>query len=187
MDGYAVVAGSAGRNARLKIVGEQPAGPSKNLSLSASEAVRIFTGAPIPTGADAVVMQEETEREGDFVLIRAEQISAGDFVRKAGADLAIGQQILKRGDRLLPARLGLLASQGIESVSVGTRARVAIVTTGDELAGPRKQPRVGEIFDSNGVMLDALAARIRRAGDDAKALSRQLRYSLHDIARCCAT
>src|SRR6476660_10523254 len=71
MDGYAVVTGSAGRNARLKIVGEQPAGPSKNLSLSASEAVRIFTGAPIPTGADAVVMQEETEREGDFVLIRA--------------------------------------------------------------------------------------------------------------------
>ncbi|PYM01145.1 MAG: molybdopterin molybdenumtransferase MoeA [Verrucomicrobia bacterium] len=159
MDGYAVVAGSAGRNARLKIVGEQPAGPSKNLSLSASEAVRIFTGAPIPTGADAVVMQEETEREGDFVLIRAEQVSAGDFVRKAGADLAIGQQILKRGHRLLPARLGLLASQGIESVSVGRRARVAIVTTGDELAGPRKQPRVGEIFDSNGVMLDALAAR----------------------------
>jgi molybdopterin molybdotransferase len=159
MDGYAVVAGSAGKNARLKIVGEQPAGPSKNLSHSASEAVRIFTGAPIPIGTDAVVMQEETEREGDFVLIRAEQISVGDFVRKAGADLAIGQQILKRGDRLLPATLGLLASQGIESVSVGARARVAIVTTGDELAAPGKQLRAGEIFDSNGVMLDALAAR----------------------------
>src|SRR5205807_6837233 len=100
------------------------------------------------------------EREGDFVLIRAEQVSAGDFVRKAGADLAIGQQILKRGDRLLPARLGLLASQGIESVSVGRRVRVAIVTTGDELAGPRKQPRVGEVFDSNGGMRDALASRI---------------------------
>jgi len=159
MDGYAVVAKSDGKNARLKIVGEQPAGPSKNLSLSAGEAVRIFTGAPIPSGADAVVMQEETERDGDFVLIRAEEILVGDFVRKAGADLAIGQQILKRGDRLLPARLGLLASQGVESVSVGARARVAIVTTGDELAGLGKQPRVGEIFDSNGVMLDALAAR----------------------------
>src|SRR5882762_11955427 len=94
MDGYAVVAGSAGKNARLKIVGEQPAGSSRKLSLSTGEAVRIFTGAPIPTGADAVVMQEETEREGDFVLIRAAQIPVGDFVRKAGADLAIGQQIL---------------------------------------------------------------------------------------------
>ena len=81
MDGYALMAGSAEKNARLKIVGEQPAGPSKNLSLSAGEAVRIFTGAPIPTGADAVVMQEETEREGDFVLIRAEQVRAGDLGR----------------------------------------------------------------------------------------------------------
>jgi molybdopterin molybdotransferase len=188
MDGYALMAGSAEKNARLKIVGEQPAGPSKNLSLSAGEAVRIFTGAPIPTGADAVVMQEETEREGDFVLIRAEQVRAGDFVRKAGADLAIGQQILRRGDRLLPARLGLLASQGIELVRVGTRARVAIVTTGDELAGPRKQPRVGEIFDSNGVMLDALAARTgaqvtmqRHCPDNFDTLSATLRDAVqHD-------
>jgi len=157
MDGYAVVAGSAGKNARLKIVGEQPAGPSKNLSLSTGEAVRIFTGASIPTGADAVVMQEETEREGDFVLIRAEKISVGDFVREAGADLAVGQQILRRGNRMHPVTLGLLASQGIESVRVGALARVAIVTTGDELVAPGQERRAGEIFESNGVMLDALA------------------------------
>jgi molybdopterin molybdotransferase len=159
MDGYAVVADSAGKNARLKIVGEQPAGVSKNLSLSVGEAVRIFTGAPVPAGADAIVMQEETKREGDFVLIRAEQVAAGDFVRKAGADLAIGQQILRRGDRMRPATLGLLASQGIESVSVGARVRTAIVTTGDELATSGQQPRVGEIFESNGVMLASLAAK----------------------------
>jgi molybdopterin molybdotransferase len=159
MDGYAVVAHSAGNNARLKIVAEQPAGVSKNLSLSAGEAVRIFTGAPIPAGADAVVMQEETKREGDFVFIRAEQIAAGDFVRKTGADLAVGQQILKRGDRMRPATLGLLASQGIESIRVGARAGVAIVTTGDELAAPGQQPRAGEIFESNGVMLASLAAK----------------------------
>jgi molybdopterin molybdotransferase len=159
MDGYAVVAKSAAKEARLKIVGEQPAGASKNLSLSAGEAVRIFTGAAIPTGADAVVMQEETKREVDFVLIRAEQIAAGDFVRKAGADLAVGQQILKRGDQMRPATLGLLASQGIKSVSVGARAGVAIVTTGDEMAAPGQQPRAGEIFESNGVMLASLAAK----------------------------
>jgi molybdopterin molybdotransferase len=159
MDGYAVVAKSAEKNARLKIISEQPAGVSKNLSLSAGEAVRIFTGAAMPTGADAVVMQEETEREGDFVLIRAEKISVGDFVRKTGADLAVGQQILTRGDRMRPATLGLLASQGIESVSVGARVRTAIVTTGDELAAPGQQPRAGEIFESNGVMLASLATK----------------------------
>src|SRR5438067_9827748 len=134
MDGYAVRAESAGKNARLKIIGEQPAGVSKNLSLLRGEAVRIFTGAPMPSGADAVVMQEETKHEDDLVLIEAEKISVGDFVRKAGADLVVGQQLLKRGDQLRPASLGLLASQGIESVRVGAQAAVAIVTTGDELA-----------------------------------------------------
>ena len=189
MDGYAVVAKSAGKNAPLKIVGEQPAGISKDLSLSTGEAVRIFTGAPMPTGADAVVMQEETKRQGEFVLIEAEEISVGDFVRKAGADLAVGQQILKRGERLRVATLGLLASQGIESVRVGARARVAIVTTGDELAPPGQQLRPGEIFDSNGLMLASLAAKIgveipmrRHCPDNFDALCVILRDALHQDA-----
>jgi molybdopterin molybdotransferase len=186
MDGYAVVANSAEKNARLKIVDEQPAGLSKDLSLSRGEAVRIFTGAPMPTGADAVVMQEETKREGDFVLIQAEKILVGDFVRKAGADLAVGQQILKRGDRLRPATLGLLASQGIESVRVGAQARLAIVTTGDELAAPGQQPGPGEIFDSNGLMLASLAAKTgvevamrRHCPDNFDTLCTTLRDAVH--------
>ncbi len=189
MDGYAVVANSAGKNARLKIAGEQPAGVSKNLSLSAGKTIRIFTGAPMPIGADAVVMQEETQREGDFVLIQAEQISVGDFVRKAGADLAVGQQIVKRGDRLRPATLGLLASQGIESVFVGAQPRVAIVTTGDELAAPGQQLRPGEIFDSNGLMLASLAAKTgmevalrRHCPDTFDTLCTTLRDAVHQDA-----
>ena len=189
MDGYAVVANSAGKNARLKIAGEQPAGVSKNLSLSAGKTIRIFTGAPMPIGADAVVMQEETQREGDFVLIQAEQISVGDFVRKAGADLAVGQQIVKRGDRLQPATLGLLASQGIESVRVGAQPRVAIVTTGDELAAPGQQLRSGEIFDSNGLMLASLAAKTgmevamrRHCPDNFATLCTTLRDAVHQDA-----
>ena len=189
MDGYAVVAKSAGKNARLKIVGEQPAGISKDLSLLEGEAVRIFTGAPMPIGGDAVVMQEETQREGDYVLIQAEKISVGDFVRKAGADLAIGQRISKRGDRLRSATLGLLASQGIKSVRVGARARVAIVTTGDELAPPGQQPQPGEIFDSNGLMLASLAAKTgvevampRHCPDNFDALCAILRDALHQDA-----
>ncbi|PYK91639.1 MAG: molybdopterin molybdenumtransferase MoeA [Verrucomicrobia bacterium] len=189
MDGYAVVANSAGKNARLKIAGEQPAGVSKNLSLSAGKTIRIFTGAPMPIGADAVVMQEETQREGDFVLIQAEQISVGDFVRKAGADLAVGQQIVKRGDRLRPATLGLLASQGIESVRVGAQPRVALVTTGDELAAPGQQLRSGEIFDSNGLMLASLAAKTgmevamrRHCPDNFATLCTTLRDAVHQDA-----
>jgi molybdopterin molybdotransferase len=189
MDGYAVVANSAGKNARLKIVGEQPAGVSKNLTLSAGKAIRIFTGAPIPIGADAVVMQEETQREGDFVLIQPEKISVGDFVRKAGADLAVGQQILKRGDRLRPATLGLLASQGIDSIRVGAQPRVAIVTTGDELAAPAQQLRPGEIFESNGLMLASLAAKTGMAiamrqhcPDNFDTLCKALRDAVHQDA-----
>src|SRR5213082_3310482 len=122
MDGYAVVASASGVAKRMRVIGEQPAGLDRKLRVSPGEAIRIFTGAPMPAGADAVVMQEETEREGDSVLIRCKQILPGDFVRKAAADLAVGQQILCRGDGLRPASLGLLASQGIELVQVGERA-----------------------------------------------------------------
>src|SRR5207302_6847111 len=133
MDGYAVIASSATKGARLKVIGEQPAGVSRNLRVRPDQAVRIFTGAPLPAGADAVVMQEETERDGDFVLIRTETVAPGEFVRKAGGDLALGQQILRRGDPLTSVTLPLLASQGIESIDVHQSPRVAIVTTGDEL------------------------------------------------------
>jgi molybdopterin molybdotransferase len=157
MDGYAVIASSAAKGARLKIVGDQPAGLSRNLRVREGEAVRIFTGAPLPAGADAVVMQEETEREDDFVLIRSETVVPGEFVRKAGGDLAVGQQILRRGDRLSPVTLPLLASQGVESIDVHESPRIAIVTTGDELVEPGTELRPGEIFETNGVMLAGLA------------------------------
>jgi len=157
MDGYAVIASSATKDARLKIVGDQPAGVSGDLQIRGGEAVRIFTGAPLPAGADAVVMQEETERQADFVLIRTETVSPGEFVRKTGGDLALGQQILRRGDRLSPVTLPLLASQGIESIDVHQSPRVAIVTTGDELVELGTELRPGEIFETNGVMLAGLA------------------------------
>jgi molybdopterin molybdotransferase len=102
-------------------------------------------------------MQEETERDGDFVLIRTETVTPGEFVRKAGGDLALGQQILGRGDRVSLVTLPLLASQGVESIDVHESPRVAIVTTGDELVEPGAELRPGEIFETNGVMLSALA------------------------------
>ncbi|MGI9114175.1 MAG: molybdopterin molybdotransferase MoeA [Chthoniobacterales bacterium] len=159
MDGYAVRANDARSGARLQVIGEQPAGAARDLRLGPGEAVRIFTGAPVPEGVDAVVMQEETTREGDEIVINAETTARGDFVRKAGGDLIIGQTILERGERLRPATLGLLASQGIAEVEVFKRARVAVVTTGDEVVAAGRKLRRGEIYESNAVMLSALAQR----------------------------
>jgi len=190
MDGYAVVADSVRKSPRLKIIGEQPAGISRDLSVSAGEAVRIFTGAPMPKGADAVVMQEEAQREDDFVVVRATHVSKGDFVRYAGADLAVGQQIILRGDRLRPLTIALLASQGIRTISVGKPVQVAIVTTGDELVAAGEEPRAGQIFESNGLMLASLTARTKAAiimrqhcPDDFKKLCAALREATQqDVA-----
>jgi molybdopterin molybdotransferase len=179
MDGYAVIAASATKGARLMVIAEQPAGVSRSLRVSAGEAVRIFTGAPMPNGADAVVMQEDAEREGDFVTIRTERMSTGEFVRKAGGDLAVGQRILRRGERIGPAALGLLASQGLESLAVCPRAFAAIVTTGDETVPPGSKLSPGEIFESNGLMLSAL---VKRAG----AMVKMCAHARDDFAELCA-
>ncbi len=159
MDGYAVMAESAQKGAQLKIVGEQPAGISKNLKVARGEAVRIFTGAPLPPGADAVVMQEETRREGDFVVIESDEVVADDFVRRTGGDLALGQNILRAGERITVTNLPLLASQGIGRIEIHAPPSVAIITTGDELIAPGRSPRSGEIFETNAVMLAGLAAK----------------------------
>jgi molybdopterin molybdotransferase len=179
MDGYAVIAASATKGAQLKVIAEQPAGPARDFRVSAGEAVRIFTGAPMPAGADAVVMQEEAERKGDGVTIHSEQVSAGDFVRRAGGDLAVGQQILRRGEHIGPAAIGLLASQGLSAVEVGKPASVAIVTTGDEIVTAGRSLRAGEIFESNGPMLSALAQRVG-------AIVTMRAHARDDFAELCA-
>jgi len=157
MDGYAVIASDATNGARLRVIGEQPAGVSRELCISAGESVRILTGAPIPRNADAVVMQEETACDGDRIVIAAGEVRAGDFIRKASSDLAVGQTIVECGQRLGPAALALLASQGHADIEVHQRASVAVVTTGDEVVAAGHELRAGEIYDSNAVMLSALA------------------------------
>src|SRR5262249_39102508 len=97
MDGYAVVASSCKKPGRLRVIGEQPAGPDRKLRVSGGEAVRIFTGAPLPQGADAIVMQEDVIREDTHITVNVD-VEAGDFVRPHGCDLAEGQMILARGE-----------------------------------------------------------------------------------------
>ncbi len=158
MDGYALQAESCRAGGSLRVIGEQPAGADRGLTIGGGEAVRIFTGAPLPQGADAVVMQEDVRRDGEMIMVQC-AVAPGEFIRRAGCDLATGQKIVSRGEKLTPQLIGLLASQGMEQVETGARPRIAIVSTGDELARPGSIPGVGQIFESNSIMLHALALR----------------------------
>jgi molybdopterin molybdotransferase len=164
MDGYAVQAESCQSGARLRLRGEQPAGPDRGLSIGAGEAVRIFTGAPLPSGADAVIMQEDVLREGDEIVAQS-GVERGEFVRRKASDLAEGQKILTAGERIGAQTMALLAAQGISEIRIGLIPRVAIVATGDELVAAGATPRPGQIFESNALMLQALA---RAAGAEVK-------------------
>src|SRR5947207_1774166 len=132
MDGYAVIASSCGLGKQLRVIGEQPAALDRQLRVSAGEAVRIFTGAPMPAGADAVVIQEDVTREESQIVVNVD-VEPDEFVRRRGYDLAEGQKIVAKGELIRPATIALLASQAVTQVSVGGEVDAAIISTGDEL------------------------------------------------------
>lgn len=155
MDGYAVIANDCIRDARLRVVGEQPAGVDRKLHVRSGEAVRIFTGAPIPSGADAIVMQEDVTRDSDQIVVNAD-VERGEFIRRRGCDLSEGQKILAAGERLRAESLALLAAQGFVEIEVGGLVRAAILSTGDELVSPGMPIKPGQLYESNSVLLHAL-------------------------------
>ena len=168
MDGYAVRAADTAGAApdapvRLRVVADLPAGHVAPVPVGPGEAIRIMTGAPIPDGADAVVMVERTERIGDDgVAVTVEAVS-GQHVRRAGGDLEAGQRVFAAGTVIGPAHVGVLASVGATDVAVIRRPRVGVLSTGDELV-ERGPLAPGQIRDSNRPMLLALA---RAAGFEA--------------------
>ena len=156
MDGYAVIAGDGGE---LKVVAEARAGHPADMAVTPDTAIAISTGAAVPEGATAVVPVERTEAAEDSVRVPATK--AGANIRRAGEDVAAGDVVLRRGDLLAPAALGVAASVGLASVSCTRRPRVALLVTGDELTEPGQPLAPGAIYSSNGY---ALAGQVERAG-----------------------
>ncbi|WP_242185816.1 gephyrin-like molybdotransferase Glp [Sphingomonas sp. CARO-RG-8B-R24-01] len=156
MDGYAVRYDDLG--GPLRLIGESAAGHPFDGALNAGETVRIFTGAALPAGADAVLIQEEAERDGDAVRRSGAGPARGGNIRLAGIDFRLGDVLIDRGDRLSPARIALAASGGHGDLLVARRIRVAIVASGDELTLPGSPLEDGTLPESNGVMLAAMLA-----------------------------
>jgi molybdopterin molybdotransferase len=165
MDGYAVQA-HALKSATpetpviLRLAGIIPAGEKPNQGVNAGTCVRVFTGSPLPEGADAVVMQEDTERSGDDTITFVESLKPWDHVRFQGEDCKAGTIIMDSGERLNAAKIALLAAAGVAEIPVSRRPRVTLLATGSELKPGGTVLRPGEIFESNRMMLKSLCEDI---------------------------
>ncbi len=195
MDGYAVrAADTAGASSdapvRLSVVGDLPAGHAPTVAVGPGEAIRIMTGAPIPDGADAIVMVEETQKDSDSAVLIGRSASVGDHLRPAGGDVAAGVVVFPAGTLLTPAHIGMAASLGYSTVPVVRRARVGVLSTGDELTPPGEPLTPGRIRDSNRPMLLGLVAQtgceavnLGIARDDEATVTERLEYA---VAHCDA-
>lgn len=185
MDGYAVR--SHDLPGPWRVVGEAAAGRRFGAALGAGEAARIFTGAPLPDGADMVVIQEDARREGDALALTAAPGAPGANVRRAALDFAAGDIVLPAGTVLTAAAVGLAAAAGQATLGVRCRPRVGLLATGDELVLPGSPPGPDQIVSSNNAMLAALIAPhavVEDAGiarDDRAAIA----AALARLADCC--
>ncbi len=179
MDGYAVRAADLAQiPAELRIVAEIPAGAGFDGRVGPGEAARIFTGAPLPAGTDTIVIQEDTERQGDRVRI-LEAAPRGRYVRREGLDFAAGEVLLRAGRRLGARDIGVAAAMNRPWLFVHRRPRVAILSTGDEIVMPGDPIGPHQIVSSNSLALAAfvaacggVAVSVGNAPDDAGALRR---------------
>jgi molybdopterin molybdotransferase len=174
MDGWAVRAADC--PGRLTIVGESAAGHAYEGSVGAGQAVRIFTGAAVPPGADWIILQEDAQRDGDQVVIPA--AAPPHFVRHAGQDFKAGDVLLTAGSRLDPWRLSLAASAGRASLAVARAPHVAVLSTGEEVVEPGGTPGPFQIFNSGTTALSAMLRTwgaaptgLASVGDDEAAIA----------------
>jgi molybdopterin molybdotransferase len=187
VDGYAVGSGDLPLDAEraFAVTGRIPAGASAVRSIRPGEAVRIFTGAPMPEGADTVFMQEDVRVEADGKVVLPAGLRPGANVRPAGEDIPVGSAPLVAGRRLRPQDVALAAALGLTGLEVRRRIRVAVFSTGNELVSPGALRAPGQLFDSNRFMLMALLGRLGCAVSDLGIL-RDDRSSLAQALRTAA-
>lgn len=169
MDGYAIRFSDFMEGKPMELIGESQAGTDNAPTLLPHTAIRIFTGAPVPVGADTVVMQEHTERKDNHILIHQTNLTKGLNVRPEGSEISKGSLALQRGTPLTPGAIGYLASLGKTEVLASPRPRISIIATGKELQQPGQALQFGQVYESNSITL-------------ATAL-RQLH--IHDITAVC--
>jgi len=185
VDGFALRAADvSGTPATLEIIGEVPAGSFPSFQIGAGEAAQIMTGAPVPDGADAVQMVEQTRVDADRVEVR-ERVEAGQNIAPRGSEVANGAVVLREGTRLDPATIAVAATVGKTSLRVGRRPEVAVIATGDELVHPTTTPAPGQIRNSNGFSLVAQCEQVGAtahylgvATDDEASLTQLIRAGL---------
>jgi len=175
MDGYAIR--FADKYSSLKISGEMTAGTAENLSINAGEAARIFTGAPLPNGADTVVMQEKTVIQNNQLYLQDEGLKQGSNVRNKGAEIKAGRLAIQQGSYLSPAAIGFLAGIGVTKLAVYPMPSVCIIVTGKELQTPGNVLSAGQVYESNSYSLRAALqqaginnAKVIQADDDLDVL-----------------
>jgi molybdopterin molybdotransferase len=165
MDGYAVItadiqSATPDNPVKLEVVDDVPAGSVATVTLKNKQAIRIMTGAPIPPGADAVLMQEDTDKNGNGILAK-DKTEVGENIRLAGEDVKEGDVVIRKGVTITPSQIGMMAVVGRSNIYVSQRPTVAILSTGDEIVELDGNPTGPCIYNSNGYML---AAQIRSAG-----------------------
>ena len=183
MDGYAVKFEE--NISELSLAGEMAAGSDQENTINQGEAYRIFTGAPLPNGADTVIMQEKVTIEGNRIFLNDPNLEAGLNAREKGSEISTGEIAMTRGNLLTPAALGFLAGIGTTWISVYPKPRVAIILTGNELQKPGLPLNFGQVYESNSY---ALTAALKQAGiadievleakDELKTLTEVLKAAL---------
>ena len=160
MDGYAFAFAGWKQHKKLKISGEVAAGSNESFTLAPGNAVRIFTGAAVPAGADTVIMQEKTQVENGELKIGDEMLQQGNSVRSKGSEIKAGELALEKESILSPAAIGFLAGIGITEVRVYPNPSISIIITGNELQQPGKPLQHGQVYESNSFALKAVLKQL---------------------------
>ena len=186
MDGYAISFAGWQKNKTLTIEGESAAGTHEPISLVPEKAVRIFTGAPVPAGADTVVMQEKTKTENGLLIIEDKNLETGLNVRPKGSEIKAGELALSKHSVLTPPAIGFLAGLGTTEVNVYPSPRISIIITGNELQEPGEPLEYGQVYESNSYALKSALQQLGiyniyvfRADDTLEILTDKLNSALH--------